>query len=131
MNIHLNVIGVILCLLSFVHIIFPSYFNWKEELPRLSLMNRQMMQVHTFYIALTVFFIGLLCIFFNFELINTDFGNKICLGLFLFWFIRFIFQIFVYSSELWKGKLFETIVHIVFTIFWAYMSFVFFIVWYL
>ena len=48
MHIHLKIIGVLLMSLALVHVIFPRYFHWKEELKDLSLMNRQMMKVHTF-----------------------------------------------------------------------------------
>jgi hypothetical protein len=70
---------------------------------------------------------GLLCFLFSSELVNTDFGKKISTGLFIFWFLRLIFQFFVYSSKLWKGKLKETIVHIIFSCFWIYLSIIFFV----
>ncbi len=128
MEIHIQIIGTLLIVLSLIHVIFPSYFNWKSELQHLSLMNRQMMTVHTFFIALTVFLIGLLCVTSASELIVTSLGKKISLGLAVFWTIRLFTQIFIYSPKLWKGKTFETIVHILFTIFWAYMSLVFWLV---
>ena len=53
MEIHLKASGIALILLAFLHSIFPKYFNWKKELKGLSLVNRQMMQIHTFFIALT------------------------------------------------------------------------------
>ena len=55
MEVHLKIIGILLMLLALVHTIFPRYFNWKNELKELSLMNRQMMKIHTFFIAVTVF----------------------------------------------------------------------------
>ncbi len=125
MEIHIQIIGTLLIVLSLIHVIFPSYFNWKSELQHLSLINRQMMTVHTFFIALTVFLIGLLCVTSASELIVTSLGKKISLGLAVFWTIRLFTQIFIYSPKLWKGKTFETIVHVLFTIFWAYMSLVF------
>lgn len=128
MEIHLQIIGTLLIVLSLIHVIFPSYFNWKNELQYLSLINRQMMTVHTFFIALTVFLIGLLCVTSASELIETSLGKKISLGLAVFWTIRLFTQIFIYSPKLWKGKTFETIVHIFFTIFWTYMSLVFWLV---
>jgi hypothetical protein len=128
MEIHLKIIGTLLIVLSLIHVIFPSYFNWKNELQHLSLINRQMMTVHTFFIALTVFLIGLLCVTSASELIETSLGKKISLGLAVFWTIRLFTQIFIYSPKLWKGKTFETIVHVLFTIFWAYMSLVFWMV---
>ena len=125
MEIHIQIIGTLLIVLSLIHVIFPRYFNWKSELQHLSLINRQMMTVHTFFIALTVFLIGLLCVTSASELIVTSLGKKISLGLAVFWTIRLFTQIFIYSPKLWKGKTFETIVHVLFTIFWAYMSLVF------
>ncbi|MFZ1378722.1 MAG: hypothetical protein WAS56_03585, partial [Saprospiraceae bacterium] len=59
------------------------------------------------------------------DLIETSIGRKLSLGLAVFWTIRLFTQIFIYSPILWKGKAFETIVHVLFTIFWAYMSLVF------
>ena len=128
MEIHIQIIGTLLIVLSLIHVIFPSYFNWKSELQHLSLINRQMMTVHTFFIALTVFLIGLLCVTSASELIETSLGKKVSLGLAVFWTIRLFTQIFIYSPKLWKGKTFETIVHVLFTLFWAYMSLVFWLV---
>lgn len=111
--------------LALIHVIFPKYFNWKEELKPLSLINRQMMTVHTFFIALVVFMMGLLCLTSSIELIETKLGKTISLGLGIFWSIRLFIQFFGYSSELWKGKTFETTVHILFSLFWTYLSVVF------
>ncbi len=125
MEIHFKVIGTSLILLALIHIIFPYYFNWKEELASLSLINRQMMKIHTVFIAITVAMMGVLCFFMSDELINTSLGNFICLGLGIFWTIRFFIQLFGYSNKLWIGKKFETTVHILFSLFWLYMSCIF------
>ena len=123
---HLKAIGILLMALASVHIIFPKYFNWKEELRALSLINRQMMLVHTFFIVLIVFLMGLLCVTSAYALVHTSLGKNISLGLGVFWAIRLLVQLFGYSSKLWKGKAFETTVHILFSLFWIYMSVVFF-----
>jgi len=125
MHVHLKIIGVLLIALALVHIMFPKYFNWDKELSSLSLINRQMMTVHTFFIALTVFLIGLLCLTSSNELIATNLGKKVSLGLGIFWTIRLLIQFFGYSSKLWKGKTFETSVHILFIFLWTYLSFIF------
>lgn len=125
MQTHLLIVGVLLVALALIHIIFPRYFNWESELKLLSLINKQMMLVHTFFVALTVFLMGLLCLSSSKELIQTDLGRKISLGLGLFWTTRFFIQFFVYSRDLWKGKLFETTMHTIFSILWAYFSLVF------
>ncbi len=113
--------------LALVHIVFPKYFSWKSELKKLSLINRQMMQVHTFFIALVVFLVGLLCVTSNTDLVHTSLGKQISLGLSVFWGIRMCIQFFGYSPRLWKGKIFETIVHVVFSLFWIYLTTVFFL----
>ena len=122
MEIHLNIIGILLMILALVHVIFPKYFNWKQELASLSLINRQIMMVHTFFIAFVVFLMGLLCATSAAELIQTELGKNISLGLGLFWTARLLIQFFGYSSQLWKGKTFETLVHIVFSGLWIYIS---------
>jgi hypothetical protein len=68
---------------------------------------------------------GLLCFTSANELTNTALGKRISLGLGIFWTIRLFFQFFVYSPKLWRGKVFETIVHILFSLFWIYLSIVF------
>lgn len=83
------------------------------------------MEVHTFFVALTVMLIGLLCWFYADNLINSQFGRVISMGLGIFWGIRLLFQFFVYSPKLWRGKRFETVMHIIFSLLWIYLTFVF------
>lgn len=130
MELHLNIIGFLLIPLALVHAVFPRYFNWKNELGNLALVNRQIMYVHTFFIALVVFLIGVLCLTSAQDLMDSRLGGKIAFGFFVFWAIRLFIQFFGYSSLLWKGKKFETIVHILFSFLWIYLSVVFFIVYY-
>jgi len=125
MIVHFRVIGSLLILLAFSHIVFPWFFNWKEELKRLSLINRQIMTIHTFFIALVVFLVGVLCLSAGQELMGTGLGRRLCVGLGVFWGVRLCFQFWGYSSELWKGKRFETIVHVLFALLFGYMSVVF------
>ena len=125
MELHLKIIGFILIILAIVHGVFPRHFNWQKELSSLSLVNKQMMYVHTFFIALVVFLMGVLCLNSPKELIETNLGKRVCFGLGVFWTIRLIIQFFGYSSELWKGKTFETSVHILFICLWTYLSFIF------
>jgi len=113
--------------LALVHVIFPTYFNWDEDLKSLSLVNRQMMGVHTFFIALAVVLLGLLCLTSSADLVHTKLGKTISIGSGFFWATRLIFQLFVYSDTLWKGKAFETTIHVIFVVLWVYLSVVFFV----
>lgn len=125
MNLQLKIIGVLLIALALVHIAFPKYFNWNKELSQLSLINKQMMQVHTLFIALTIFLMGLLCFTSATELTNTTLGKRISFGLGLFWGLRLFIQFFGYSTKLWKGKTFETAIHIIFSLLWAFLTWTF------
>jgi len=125
MELQLNIIGILLILLALIHFAFPKKFDWNNDLKSLSLINRQIIQVHTFFIALTVLMMGLLCLTSSSELTATVFGKRISLGLGIFWGIRLFIQFFGYSSLLWKGKKFETAVHIFFTLLWIYFCVVF------
>lgn len=125
MEIHYKIIGIILILLAFAHAAFPTYFKWEKELKHLSLINQQIMKVHTFFIALVVFLMGLLCIIATEELIHSDLGKIISLGFGVFWSIRLFVQFFGYAAELWKGKKMETIIHIGCSILWVYLTVVF------
>ncbi len=129
MELQLKIIGFILIALSLIHLTFPKKFNWKEEFKSVSLINKEMMYIHTFFIGLLILLNGLLCIFCASDLINTNLGKQISLGLFIFWCFRLLFQFIGYSSRLWKGKSFETIIHVLFTILWSYLTTIFLLVY--
>ncbi|MFN0277089.1 MAG: hypothetical protein ACKVRN_00665 [Pyrinomonadaceae bacterium] len=122
MELHLKIIGLLQIALALLHAIFPRRFDWKRELISLNLLNRQIMYVHTLFIAITIALMGILCLSSANDLTSTALGKRICLGLAVFWITRLFIQFFGYSSELWKGKTFETIVHISFSILWVYLS---------
>ena len=122
MELNLKIAGILQIGLALIHALFPRRFGWKEELMALSLLSRQIMYVHTLFVALTVFLIGILCLTSASDLINTALGRRIALGLGIFWVIRLYIQFFGYSSELWRGKGFETAIHILFSTFWIYLS---------
>ena len=124
----LEITGALLIGLALLHAVFPRYFRWREETAGLNLLTRQILYVHTFFIALTVFLMGLLCLTSAADLIQTPLGRRISLGLGVFWGIRLVIQLFGYSSKLWRGKPFETLAHVAFTLFWIWLTALFLIV---
>lgn len=127
METHLKIVGILLIALALLHAIFPRYFRWKETTASLEPVTREILHVHTFFIALTVLLMGLLCVSSTSLLLNSPLGARLCLGLATFWSIRLLFQFFGYSADLWRGKTFETWVHITFSFLWVYLSTVFWI----
>jgi hypothetical protein len=130
MELQLKIIGIVLIVLSAIHIPFPGYFKWKKELQSLSLINIQMMYVHTFFVAFMVFLMGILCVSCSGDIVSTRLGKYIALGISAFWGVRLFIQFFVYSPKLWRGKLFETVIHIVFSLLWLYLTITFFLIYY-
>ena len=128
MQLQLEFIGALLVVLALLHVGFARYFNWRREFAMVSLINRQMMYVHTFFIAFAVLLMGLLCLTSAAELVGTPLGRKVALGLGVFWLARLLIQFFGYSAALWRGKRFETIIHVLFAALWTYLSAVFLLV---
>ena len=125
METQLKLIGALLVLLALLHAGFPRYFDWASELRPLRLINRQMLYVHTLFVALVVLLMGLLCLSCAAELLHTHLGHVVALGLGLFWLVRLLVQFFGYSAALWRGRRFETTVHVVFSLLWTYLTVVF------
>jgi len=124
----LRLIGFLLVVLALLHAAFARYFNWRQEFAVVSLINREMMYVHTFFVAFVVLLMGVLCLSSASELVGTTLGRRMALGCGIFWLARLLIQFFGYSAELWRGKRFETFVHIVFTGLWSYLSIVFLLI---
>lgn len=129
MELNLKIISILLIILAIIHAVFPKYFKWKQELNSLSIINRQLMYVHSFFIAFVVLLMGVLCLTSANDLIETTLGRRVCLGIGIFWITRFLIQFFGYSTKIWKGKTFETTVHVLFSVLWAYFSIVFFMIY--
>jgi hypothetical protein len=126
MTLQLEFIGALLVVLALLHVGFARYFDWQREFAVVSLINRQMMYVHTFFVAFVVLLMGLLCLTSAAELVGTPLGRRVALGLGVFWLARLLIQFFGYSASLWRGKRFETIIHVLFSLLWAYLSAIFF-----
>ena len=112
LSFQLQIVGASLLLLALGHAYFPRRFNWSEELSRLSPVNRQIFQVHCFFIALILFMFGSLALCFTPALLDrTPLARIVLSGLVLFWVARLLIQFFVYESSLWKGNRFNTWIH--------------------
>jgi hypothetical protein len=122
MEAHIEFSGILLILLAFLHVGFSQYFNWKKELKKVSLINKEMMVIHTLFLAIVLLLMGVMCFTSAYELTNTKLGKKIAMGMAIFWGLRLYIQFFGYSSSHWKGKRLETIIHILFSVLWTYFT---------
>jgi hypothetical protein len=123
---HVRIAGALLFALAAMHIFLPRRLNWNEELSRLSLLNRQIFHVHTFFVVLVVALMGALSLFFGSLLIEpSPLARLVLAGLTCFWTLRLGFQWLVYDASLWRGNRFNTAAHLIFTALWAYLSLVY------
>jgi cation transport ATPase len=122
-ELHLKFAGAVLLLLALLHLAFPRRFNWREELARLSLLNRQIFQVHTFFICLVLTLMGALSAFGSALLLEpTPLARLVLLGFAIFFGARLVCQWFVYDSALWRGQRFNTFMHVAFSALWTYLT---------
>jgi hypothetical protein len=120
---HLQAGGVVMAALVLVNLLVPSRFHWREEMSRLSLVNRQIFQVHSIFLVLTLGLFSLLLLTCASALVEpTRLSRAILIGLTIFWGLRMVMQWCFYSSELWRGHRFNTVVHYVFSVIWVYLT---------
>lgn len=130
---HLRIVGTLLLVLAAINVfVIPKRFGWKDELPKLSLLTRQVFVVHCLFIVLILVLMGVLALGFTETLLDsTPLAKVVLAGLALFWLVRLFVQWFVYDWALWRGKPFYTVMHMVFTGLWLYASTVFGWAWWL
>jgi hypothetical protein len=123
LELHLRLAGALQIALAALHLAFPSHLRWKEELPRLSLLNRQIFVVHTIFICFVLVLMGALSLLAPDALLEPTRLSRLVLGGFAaFWALRLVFQWCLYDRQLWRGNTKNTVIHFVFTIAWTYFA---------
>ncbi len=98
----LFICGIHIILFAIFHVAFWKFFNWRNDLKKLILANRAIMQISNILLIYIFLFIALLCFFFTKELYTTNIGKALLCGVSLFWFIRTIEQfIFLRINNKW------------------------------
>jgi hypothetical protein len=126
LELHLRIAGALLLLLAAIHPWMPKELRWKEDLAKLTPVNRQVFLVHAGFLVLLLVLTGSLLLFYAGELAAPGRLSRALLGgLALFWGLRLITQLFVYDRSLWRGNPRYTAVHVAFTLLWFYLTAVF------
>jgi hypothetical protein len=119
----LRIAGALQIALAAAHLAFPKRFQWKEELARLSLLNRQIFIVHTLVLCFVLLLFGSLSLLAPHTLLDaTPLARFVLGGIAAFWALRLVVQWCVYDSRLWRGDRFKTLMHAVLTLLWAYLA---------
>lgn len=123
---NLRASGVLLAGLVVLNTLVPRRFGWREDLARLSPINSEIFQVHAIFLVVTLaLFSALLLTSADALLERTRLARAVLAGLTLFWALRMLVQWFYYSPSLWRGHRFNTVMHVLFSGLWIYMTGVF------
>src|SRR5207248_5734634 len=121
--IQLRVTGAMIALLVLVNLVVPRRFHWREEMARLSLLNRQVFQVHAIFLIVTLALFSALLLTTAPSLLEpTPLARAVLAGLTIFWALRMLVQWFYYSPEIWRGHRFNTMMHVAFSGLWIYVT---------
>jgi hypothetical protein len=124
--VHLRLVGVLMAGLVAVNLVVPHRYHWRDELARLSLLNRQIFQAHSVFLILTLaLFSALLLTSADALLEPSRLSRAILVGLTIFWALRMVMQWCFYSPAIWRGHRFNTIMHGIFSMAWVYITIVF------
>jgi len=120
---HLRCAGVLLIALGLAHGAFGQRLNWRTDLQKLSVVNRQIFLVHCFYIALLLILLGSLSLFLTPYLRQPNpLARAILAASTLLWAVRLYIQWFVFERSLWRDDRFNRRVHYLLTGFWIYFT---------
>ena len=124
--VHLRLVGVVMASLVVVNLMVPGRFHWREEMSRLSLVNRQIFQAHSVFLVLTLALFSALLLTCGTALLEpTRLSRAVLFGLTVFWGLRMLMQWYFYSPLIWRGHRFNTVMHYVFSFVWVYVTAVF------
>ena len=124
--VNLRAAGVLLAALVVVNLFVPARFGWRADLSRVSLLNRQIFQVHSVFVVLILALSSALLLTSADALVEPSrLSRAILLGLTIFWGLRMLMQWCFYSPDIWRGHRFFTTMHVVFSMTWIYMTGVF------
>ena len=92
--------GAIQLLIAAANVLLPGRLRYRENLPRLSTIVRQVFVVHSIYIVLVLLFFGAVCLGFAPELAGgSSLGRCLAAFLAVFWLLRAGLQVFYYDRE--------------------------------
>lgn len=98
--------GIYALAFAVFHVLFWKLFNWKNDLKKISFVNRAIIQIANLRLIYFFILVSAICFLFPHELSETKFGKFFMIGLSLFCFGRTIEQfIFFKVNNKWANML--------------------------
>src|SRR5215212_1958378 len=82
--------GIYSLAFAIFHILFWRIFDWKNDLKKLSVVNRAIIQIANTRLIYLFMFVAFVCFFYPKELVATRLGNVFLMGVSIFWLGRTI-----------------------------------------
>ncbi|MBT3254761.1 MAG: hypothetical protein HN995_06405 [Candidatus Marinimicrobia bacterium] len=98
--------GVYNIALVIFHLMFWHLFDWKNDLRKLSFLNRAIMQVLNLSLSFAFIIFGYISLAHTSELLSTDLGHSLLILMTLFWMARAIEQIVFFKLKQWGSVAF-------------------------
>lgn len=120
---HIQVAGLLTIGVALAHGFFPKHFGWRDDVGKLTLINREIFYVHFGFVVLVLMMLGTLSLGWSAELASgSGLARPLLAGMALFWAARLAVQFLGYSPELWRGVPARTAIHALLTIVWSYLA---------
>lgn len=125
----IKAVAVVQMIVAILNLNLIRFLRWREDLARAPLLLRQVIQVHLWFISLTLAIFAVLSWRFATGMANASDETATWLsgGIGMFWGIRAILQMIYYSGEHWRGRVGPTVVHVVLLLLYVSMSCVYFV----
>jgi hypothetical protein len=124
--VNLRIVGVFMAALVVLNFFVPKHLRWSEDLGRISLVNRQIFEVHAKFLILILAMFAVLLLTSSAALLEPSRLSRLLLGgLTIFWGLRMLAQWFYYSPATWRGNPMRTAMHYGFSAAWIYVTAVF------
>ena len=114
---------------AILNLFLVRLMKWQPDLARMSLLVREVFQVHAWFISVTLLIFGTLTWRFAAEMANGGdlIAKWLCAGIGIFWAIRTVLQVTYYSSSHWRGQAGRTLAHVGLLFCYGGMSVVYFL----
>jgi hypothetical protein len=109
----LRVVALMQFGLAVLSLCLPCLLDWKEEIGRMSLLVREVFEIHAWFIALTLVIWSVMTWRFAPEMAHapTMLARWLCGAIGFFWGLRAVLQWTHYSASHWRGIRDRTVIH--------------------
>jgi len=98
--------GLYNIILIVFHLLFWRIFNWKDDLPSLSFLNRAIMPVLNLSLTFVFVIFAYISLVHSNELLSTSLGRSLLMLIAVFWFARAMMQVVYFKLQHWGSLAF-------------------------